>query len=279
MHRKPDEKGYSDRLHGKKRTERVSCQTLSDQVLSNALLMQHITFIVAMKQEAAPIIERLNLSSAQMNDDALPCRAFQGQYKGLDISLVINGTDPDYTIESVGTQPATIATLEAIRQFKPDLLINAGTCGAFKDKGSTIGDVYIAEKIRYFDRRIPMGQDYEAFGKAEYHPEMAHAVAKALGLKTAVVCTGNSLDMSPTDEAILREEPLVAKEMEAAAIASVARLYKTPLIAVKSVTDLVDTETETAEEFLKNLATASEVLQQAVFKLLDFLSKEAETGA
>ena len=240
--------------------------------------MQRITIIVAMKQEAAPVIKHLSLTEVEMHDPVLTCQAYQGQYNGLEISLVINGTDREYNVECVGTQPATITTIEAIRQFKPDLLINAGTCGAFKDKGSDIGDVYIGEKIRYFDRRIPMGPDYTAYGDGAYHAEQAHSIADRMGLKTAVVCTGNSLDMSPTDEAILREEPLVAKEMEAAAIAAIAKMYKTPLIAVKSVTDLVDEECATAEQFLANLTKASELLQKNVFKLLEVLSSEVKTA-
>ncbi|MCW7554844.1 hypothetical protein NX722_19930 [Endozoicomonas gorgoniicola] len=240
--------------------------------------MQRITMIVAMKQEAAPIIKHLNLSEVKMQDPVLTCQAFQGNYKGLDISLVVNGTDREYNVESVGTQPATITTLEAIRQFTPDLLINAGTCGAFKDKGSAIGDVYMGERIRYFDRRIPLGENYFAYGDGSYESVLAQNYATRLGLKGAVVCTGNSLDMSPTDEAILREEPLVAKEMEAAAIAAVAKMYKTPLLAIKSVTDLVDDECTTAEQFLANLARASELLQQNVFKLLDVLSKDAKSA-
>ena len=234
--------------------------------------MQRITMIVAMKQEAAPIIEHLGLGKVEMNDKVLTCQAYQGNYKGLDISLVVNGTDREFNVECVGTQPATITTLEAIRQFQPELLINAGTCGAFKEKGSDIGDVYLGEKIRYFDRRIPIGPDYAAYGDAVYESALAHDFAATLGLKTTVVCTGNSLDMSPTDEAILRKEPLVAKEMEAAAIAAVAKMYKTPMIAIKSVTDLVDGGHTTPEEFLANLTRASELLQKNVFKLLEILS-------
>ena len=241
--------------------------------------MQRITMIVAMKQEAAPIIEHLNLKVIEMHDAALTCQAYQGYYKNLDISLVINGTDREYNVECVGTQPATITTLEAIRQFKPELLINAGTCGAFKDKGSDIGDVYLGERIRYFDRRIPMGDDYAAYGDGSYESELSRVLAVSLGLKTAVVCTGNSLDMSPIDEAILRTEPLVAKEMEAAAIAAVAKMYNTPLVAMKSVTDLVDAECATAGQFLANLTKASQLLQENVFKLLEMLSGQLDTAA
>ena len=241
--------------------------------------MKKITMIVAMKQEAAPLIEHLSLTETNVINDVIPCKAYTGMYGHLDISLIINGTDKTHEVENVGTQPATLAAYEAIRVFNPDLLINAGTCGAYAIKGSRIGDVYIGERIRFFDRRIPLGKPYEEYGLGNYHCDKAIEVARQLKLPTSVVCTGNSLDISPTDEAILREEPLVNKEMEAAAIAWVAAMYAKPLIAVKSVTDLIDSHHTTAEEFGTNLALASSNLQKEVVRLLDFLSSQLDTAA
>ncbi|WP_079253725.1 hypothetical protein [Endozoicomonas arenosclerae] len=241
--------------------------------------MKRITMIVAMKQEAAPLIEQLGLTETSDISPILPCKTFAGQYKNLSINLVINGSDPLLGVENVGTQPATLAAHEALRNFAPDLVINAGTCGAFAEKGSKIGDVYIGERIRFFDRRIPLGGNYEAYGHGNYRCESAIELAEQLGLPTSTVCTGNSLDMSPTDEAILREEEIVNKEMEAAAIAWIASHYKTPLVAIKSVTDLMDSEHSTADEFAANLALASKNLQEEVLRLLDLLALQSDTAA
>ena len=54
--------------------------------------------------------------------------------------------------------------------------------------------------------------------------------------------TGNSLDCSPTDEPILKANEAAVKDMEGAAIAYTAQLLGAPLIAIKSVTDIVDGE-------------------------------------
>jgi 5'-methylthioadenosine nucleosidase len=67
--------------------------------------------------------------------------------------------------------------------------------------------------------------------------------------------------------------------MEAAAIAWIASHYKTPLIAIKSVTDLMDSDHSTAEEFEANLALASENLRTEVLKLLDLLATQPDTAA
>lgn len=237
--------------------------------------MKKITLVMAMSQEATPIIGQLELQTCNDFVSRTPARAFSGQYKGLEISLVINGTDLTHNVECVGTQPATLAAYEALNHFQPDLLINAGTCGAFAEKGSKIGDVYIGERIRFFDRRIPM-EAYEAYGHGNYPCSLAVDLARQLDIPTAVVCTGNALDMSPTDEAILKQEPVVNKEMEAAAIAWVASLWNVPLIAIKSVTDLMDGGQTTSEEFLQNLCFASQNLNEAVVQVMDCLAEKLQ---
>ena len=233
--------------------------------------MKKITLVMAMSQEATPIIAQLKLQACHEFVSRTPARAFSGRYKGLDISLVINGTDLTHNVECIGTQPATLAAYEALNHFQPDLLINAGTCGAFAEKGSKIGDVYLGERIRFFDRRIPMGA-YEAYGHGNYPCPLAVDLARQLDIPTAVVCTGNALDMSPTDEAILKREPVVNKEMEAAAIAWVASLWNVPLIAIKSVTDLMDGGQTTSEEFLQNLCFAAQNLNEVVVQVMDCLA-------
>jgi nucleoside phosphorylase len=59
--------------------------------------------------------------------------------------------------------------------------------------------------------------------------------------------------------------------MEAAAIAWAAELTGTPLLGIKVVTDIVDGEHPTQDEFLANLAKASDSLQGVLPKVLDFV--------
>lgn len=61
------------------------------------------------------------------------------------------------------------------------------------------------------------------------------------------------------------------KEMEAAAIAWVAELSTTPFFALKVVTDIVDGDLATQDEFMANLATAAAVLQEKLLKIIDFV--------
>jgi len=44
------------------------------------------------------------------------------------------------------------------------------------------------------------------------------------------------------------------------------------MVALKSITDLVDTDTPTQDEFLKNLNLASETLQEKLTAAVDFFA-------
>lgn len=60
--------------------------------------------------------------------------------------------------------------------------------------------------------------------------------------------------------------------MEGAGIAWVADLAKVPYFGVKVITDIVDGEHPTHEEFLRNLATAAQELKVAVPNIIRFLA-------
>lgn len=67
------------------------------------------------------------------------------------------------------------------------------------------------------------------------------------------------------------------KWFQGAAVAYVAELLKVPAIFVKAVTDVVDGEKPTAEEFLQNLAAVTASLGQAVTQVIDFINGKCLT--
>ena len=64
--------------------------------------------------------------------------------------------------------------------------------------------------------------------------------------------------------------------MEAAAIAWVAKLYDVPFVGVKVVTDIVDGDVPTHEEFMENLHAAAQSLQTALPKVLDYVCDQTK---
>ena len=88
---------------------------------------------------------------------------------------------------------AAVSALVAINQFKPDLIINAGTAGGFNRCGGAIGDAYISTACKNHDRRIPI-PGFQEYGVGSYVSHPTKNLVESLGLKTGIVSSGNSLD-------------------------------------------------------------------------------------
>ena len=230
-----------------------------------------VVVCMAMEQEAAPLIERLGLQPQPPFAAPAPFVAHAGEYKGLQITVVTSGKDAATGVNNIGTAPAALGAYLALERLKPDLLLNAGTCGGFKAEGGAIGSVYVVSEFRNHDRRIsiPGFAEYGAARAARAAP----AVTAALGAATGAVSSGNSLDICPEDLAALQASHACCKDMEASGIAWAASFFpQTPLVAIKVVTDIVDGDKPSHEEFLENLATAAQSLQKTVPAALDFIA-------
>lgn len=231
-----------------------------------------ICYIVAMEAEVKPFIDYYGVEKVDGAFDPLPCLLYQKDISGNELSIVINGTQHGSSL--VGCEAAAVTTLKAIETLRPDLIINSGTCGAFKCNGAEIGKVYIGNGVMFHDRRVP-GDDAwgtQALGNYQLWDNSA-AVAEALNMPMGKVTTGSSLDMQPCDEEIIRTNGGELKDMEAAAVAFVCSLMKVPCMLVKSVTDLVDGGEKTFDEFSRNLSMASEELRKANIRIINHILK------
>ncbi len=176
-------------------------------------------------------------------------------------------------------------------------LLNAGTCGGFQRKTAQIGDVFLTTAVAHHDRRIPIPQFEEyGIGKLSFHDNDSNnnstnsnkhhhyhdldQWAQDLGYKLGVCSTGNSLDATERDHAMMEHvNDASVKDMEAAAVAWVCAMHHVPFVGIKVVTDIVDGDRPTQEEFLEHLHTAAASLQEAVPKVLDYLiAKHAMTN-
>ncbi len=235
-----------------------------------------LVILMAMFEEALPIINSLEL--VKTNDvihPELPMSCYQKQIGSLNLSLVIAGIDERFEVANIGSEAATLMAYEAITQLKPDLLISAGTAGGFAEKGATIGTVYVSEEhFVYHDRHVPL-KGFAESSRGQYPAAKVSRLAKNLHLKQGVISTGSSLEKSDKDILVINQFNAVAKEMEAAGIAWVAMLFKVPMMALKSITNLLDEDNQSEQEFVKNLAHASLCLHNKVLELVDYLQNKS----
>jgi len=232
--------------------------------------IKHIAVIIAMEAEGKPLIEHLNLQKIQNITPFAPCVVYQGEFDGGKVSVVLAGKDHRYGTDCVGTTPASIATFVAVNDLRPDILISAGTAGGFKREGAVIGDCFIGSHFVHHDRRIPI-PGFDAYGIGARDGILCPNLIKHYDYKKGAITTGNSLDHCDVDDKYMESSKAAIKEMEVASIAWVADLSQTPLFAVKVVTDIVDGDRPSHEEFLENLSLASKSLQNELPKILSFV--------
>lgn len=96
-------------------------------------------------------------------------------------------------------------------------------------------------------------------------------LASTLNAKQGVCTTSNSLDRHEIDDVHMKENNASVKDMEAAAIAWSCSLHDTPHFGLKVVTDIVDGDRPTQDEFLENLHSAAESLQKALPQVIDYV--------
>lgn len=229
---------------------------------------QKVLLVVAMDSEAEPIIKTLHLKPLSHQFSDLPMRGYIGQQGKTEILMMINGEDPVNKVQNIGTEPATLSTYLGIEYFHPDLVISIGTAGGVIENGAVLKDVYFSEKVYFVDRRIPMDGYYE-YGRGSYRSAPLGAAAKKVGMKPGIICTEGSFDQEKIDYQMFLKEHCTAIDMEAAGVAWVSMLKKTPMIAIKGVSNYVRGK-DIHEVFNKNLPVVTKSLSE---KLKNFLSE------
>jgi 5'-methylthioadenosine nucleosidase len=198
------------------------------------------------------------------------------QYKSkigaVNVVVSINQFNLKHGVAGVGTSNSVLNAFCAINEFKPSLLVNAGTAGGFGNSGGLIGDIYLTKgAVMYHDRHIKLG-NYEQFGNGGYSCLSLHHLPKILAAKTGVFSTGNSLDYTSADMSRIIESDALVKDMEAAAFAEIAEQFNIPFIGIKSISDLVDANKPTPDQFQDNFGLATRNLHGALTTFVRFLA-------
>jgi 5'-methylthioadenosine nucleosidase len=220
--------------------------------------------VMAMEDEASPVREKLGLvKEGRPLDEVNNARLWSNEFA----HLVTNGFDSRFGVDAIGTIPASLATYLAIRETNPKIIISAGTCGGFIARNGFIGEVILADRCVFHDRRIPL-EAFTDYGVGDFPVTNMDSIAEVLGFSVGTVSTGDSLDAQPADLKFMNSVEAVAKDMEAASVAWVSAMNNIPFAALKVITDLVDGEIATEDEFVTNLRYASNRLSEGILSLV-----------
>ena len=223
---------------------------------------QNIVLIMAMEDEALPLIRRLKLT-------AIEPYIFKGTVNQAIIHLVQNVPSKRYPVARVCTVPAAISAVQAVLRFKPDLLISIGTAGALSAVCAELGEIFFTrEYVMYHDRYIPLGEDYQNYGVGFFPCIDGKSLATALGFKSAIISSGNSLVASQRERETFLKYGASIEDMECAAVAEVAEYYATDFLGIKGISNFLDKPNDPVAEFAENLSLTAERLAAAVERTL-----------
>ena len=243
-----------------------------------------MAFFFAMEGEAQGLIDALGLEAMGQMEPGMPSQWFQGTVSGdsnepLHVSVGLAGQDAEAKCDRIGTDSAVLSAFLLCKESKPDLLINAGTCGGFIQQGGRIGSVYVgAGAYLFHGRNIPL-PGFREFGCGRIPALPSAAVAEAISAELGVISTSDSFTPTAEELAFFATEHVVAKDMEAAAIARMARDLGIPFLAVKVVTDLVDHHEKEQVLFLKNYQEVTSLLSNRLQVLVAWLLAGQDVGS
>ena len=224
-----------------------------------------IALIGAMPEEVVIIKEKIeNLQEKKIAHVSF----YEGRYEGRDIVLMLS---------LPGKVNAAIATTLLLDHYKPEYVINIGTCGALQGD-MEIGDMIVATEVRHFD--VDATEFGYELGQVPQMPavyksdEYLQKLAAEINLPNhkihfGLVGTSDSfISNKELKENILSNFPTMqVVEMEAAAIAQTCYQFGTKFIVCRSISDKAEEGTRvTFDEFLQIAAINSSILTTELIK-------------
>lgn len=209
--------------------------------------MKKIGIICAMQQEAAQLLARLQ---EQKKEKAGPFEFVRGRLNGCEIILSQSG---------MGKVNAAINTLEMIKNFSPDFIINSGVAGGLDTRLNTM-DTVLGARYVYHDVWCGDGNDY---GQVQQLPTFYTAdkilleAAEKLRLQNpktvhvGLICTGDQFVSGAQAVAVIRRHfaQALACDMESAAIAQVCYRYQVPFLSMRLISDVAGKETTNMAQY------------------------------
>ncbi|AIO19512.1 5'-methylthioadenosine/S-adenosylhomocysteine nucleosidase [Candidatus Izimaplasma bacterium HR1] len=205
-------------------------------------------------------LETIKKEVTNLTEEARGIRTFYtGTIEGKQVVIVLAG---------IGKVNAAITTSKLLEEYDVDYVINIGVAGG--QNGVTHKDIVISTEVLYHD------VDVTSFGSRYVHGQVPGMDATFKADKTLIsktikvlenaniayhlgkVASGDQFVTSKETIAKVNElyNDILAIEMEACAIAHTASIYKIPFIIYRSISDVLDDETQ-GEDFDKFVEEAS----------------------
>lgn len=228
-----------------------------------------IGIIGAMKEELDIILKEV----VNLKEIKLKIRTF---YTG-----IISGKEVVIVQAGIGKVNAGITTSILIENFDVTSVINIGVAGG--QNGVSHKDIVISKEVLYHDFDVTNFSKYKIGHVPGMEPlfysdkKLLEATKKVIGnlninYKIGKIATGDQFIYSKDSIAKANKEynDIFAIEMEAGAIAQVATIYNVPFIIFRSISDLIDDDTQNIDFdiFLQEASRNAALILKELIKVI-----------
>lgn len=200
----------------------------------------------------------------------LPGENYQNSEWGEFFFKNINGQNVLFFHEGWGKVSAAAATQYVIDKYKPEVLINLGTCGGIEGKIDCF-EVVLVNKTIIYDIKEAMGDSKEAIADYSTNIDLAW-IGKEYPQKvrTSLLVSGDRDLVFDEIDQLKKEYGAVAGDWESGAIAYVAQRNKVKVLILRGVSDIVS---DKKGEAYGNFNLFAERADKVMTDLLQYLPK------
>ena len=215
-----------------------------------------ICLVIALPSEAKSLLEKAeNLKEFKLADKTA-------------YSCTLNGKDAIIAISGIGKVSAALTTQLLIDNYKPEYILNFGTCGGMNSSVKIL-NYYVVEKCCQFDfdlrelDGVPLGYIQE------YNTVFFPAKTDGLEfLEKSVLASADRFTNDINDINAINDMGCSLRDMEGGAIAQVCKSNYVPLIMIKGITDVYGSQTA-QEQFYKNLCQVGAGFPDVILKAIE----------
>ncbi|MBR2392131.1 MAG: 5'-methylthioadenosine/adenosylhomocysteine nucleosidase [Elusimicrobiaceae bacterium] len=234
--------------------------------------MKKIGIICALAHEKEQLVSRLQTHQTTQEG---PFVFTRGELNGCEIILLQSG---------IGKVNAALGTLEMIKNFNPDYIINSGVAGGLQPTLNTMDSV-IGSQYVYHDVWCGVGNDY---GQVQELPTFFQADKMLLTLAeklhaqnpahvhTGLICTGDQFvsGEEPVSKILQHFPNVLACDMESTAIAQVCYRYHVPFLSMRLISDVAGKDATNMTQYENFWQTMAERGFERTWGLLSSLTAE-----
>lgn len=216
-----------------------------------------ILIIAAMEEEYSAIEKLMKDVKAGQHHFV---KYHQGKIHDQEVMLMLSG---------IGKVNAGAALVTILNDFTISYIINVGSAGGLvSDYDVNVFDIVIAKRVVQHDvdltlaNRLPgVLPDLPQYYESEVDSNILNELDKnGLTYHYATIASGDQFvcDLETVNKIVNNFEDVCAVEMEAGAIAQIAYLHQIPFVVFRSISDVVNKESDNQIQFEKYIEKAAE---------------------